>query len=59
VHNPAVVEGNEHMFDSPAEAMLLFLTDLRARHGSIENYAREIGLKDEQLAAMRDHLLKS
>jgi protein-tyrosine phosphatase len=59
VHNPAVVEGNEHMFDSPAEAMLLFLTDLRARHGSIENYAREIGLKDEQVAAMRDHLLES
>jgi protein-tyrosine phosphatase len=54
-----VVEGNEHMFDSPAEAMLLFLTDLRARHGSIENYAREIGLKDEQVAAMRDHLLES
>ena len=58
VHNPAVVEGNEHMFDSPAGAMLLFLTDLRARHGSIENYAREIGLKDEQVAAMRDHLLE-
>ncbi|HET6531543.1 MAG TPA: tyrosine-protein phosphatase [Actinoplanes sp.] len=57
VHNPAVIDGNEHMFDSPAEAMLLFLADLRAAHGSIENYAREIGLKDEQVAAMRDHLL--
>jgi protein tyrosine/serine phosphatase len=57
VHNPAVLDGNEHMFDSPAEAMLLFLADLRAAHGSIENYAREIGLKDEQVAAMRDHLL--
>ena len=57
VHNPVVVEGQEHMFDSPAEAMRLFLTDLRALHGSIENYAREIGLTDEQVAAMRDHLL--
>jgi protein-tyrosine phosphatase len=56
-HNPSAIEGQEHMFDSPAEAMMLFLTDLRAMHGSIENYAREIGLKDEQVAAMRDHLL--
>ena len=56
-NNPEAVEGQEHMFDSPAEAMALFLADLRARHGSIENYAREIGLKDEQVAAMRDHLL--
>ncbi len=56
--NPAIIEGNEHMFDSPAEAMLMFLTDLRGLHGSIENYVREIGLKDEQVAAMRDHLLE-
>ncbi len=55
--NPAVIEGNEHMFDSPAEAMTMFLTDLRERHGSVEAYVREIGLKDEQVAAMRDHLL--
>jgi protein tyrosine/serine phosphatase len=57
INNPAAIEGQEHMFDSPAEAMMLFLADLRAMHGSIENYAREIGLKDEQVAAMRDHLL--
>jgi protein tyrosine/serine phosphatase len=56
--NPAAVDGQEHMFDSPAEAMMMFLTDLRARHGSVEDYAREIGLKDEQVAAMRDHLLE-
>ena len=56
--NPAVVEGQEHMFDSPAEAMLMFLTDLRAEHGSVENYARLIGIKDEQVAALRDHLLE-
>ncbi|MEV6487175.1 tyrosine-protein phosphatase, partial [Actinoplanes sp. NPDC051633] len=58
VHNPAAVEGNEHMFDSPPGAMLLFLSDLRARHGSVEEYVRSIGVTDEQVAAMRDHLLE-
>jgi protein tyrosine/serine phosphatase len=57
VHNPEVVEGNEHMFDSPPGAMLLFLADLRERHGSVEAYVRSIGLTDEQVATMRDHLL--
>jgi protein tyrosine/serine phosphatase len=56
-HNPAAVDGQEHMFDSPAEAMQLFLTDLRARHGSVENYARDIGLTDDQIASMRKSLL--
>jgi protein tyrosine/serine phosphatase len=56
--DPAIVDGQEHMFDSPAEAMMMFLADLRALHGSVENYVREIGLKDEQVAAMRDHLLE-
>ncbi|MFG1602528.1 tyrosine-protein phosphatase [Actinoplanes sp. NPDC049265] len=56
--NPTAVEGNEHMFDSPVAAMLLFLTDLRARHGSVESYARTIGLTVEQVATMRDHLLE-
>ena len=58
VHNPTAVEGQEHMFDSPAEAMRLFLHDLRERHGSVESYVRSIGLKDEQVAAMRAHLLE-
>jgi protein-tyrosine phosphatase len=55
--NPKIVEGNEHMFDSPPEAMLLLLADVRDRHGSVEKYAREIGLTGEQIAAMRGHLL--
>lgn len=42
---------------SPAEAMLLFLTDLRQRHGSVEGYAAEAGFSTEQLAALRAHLL--
>jgi protein-tyrosine phosphatase len=57
VHNPAAIEGNDHMFDSPREAMLLFLADLRARHGSVPGFVREIGISDQQIAALRGHLL--
>lgn len=42
---------------SPAEAMLVFLADLRDRYGSVERYALESGLTSAQLAAMRAHLL--
>ena len=55
--DPASIEGNEHMFDSPAGAMRLFLTELRERHGSVEEYTRSIGLTSEQMTAMRGHLL--
>ena len=55
--NPEVVRGNEHMFDSPPGAMRMFLDDLRALHGSVEEYVREIGLTDAEIAAMRGHLL--
>jgi protein-tyrosine phosphatase len=56
-HKPEAIEGQDHMFESPREAMLLLLADLRARYGSVEKYAREIGLAEEQVAAMRAHLL--
>jgi protein-tyrosine phosphatase len=56
--NPEVVRGNEHMFDSPPDAMRMFLDDLRALHGSVEEYVREIGLTDDEVAAMRGHLLE-
>ena len=55
--HPSAVLGNEHMFDSPPAAMLMFLDDLRALHGSVENYVREIGLTDDEIASMRAHLL--
>jgi protein-tyrosine phosphatase len=57
--NPEAVQGNEHMFDSPAAAMLLFLADVRERHGSVEGFAREIGVTDEQLSTLRGHLLET
>jgi protein-tyrosine phosphatase len=55
--HPSAVLGNEHMWDSPPGAMLMLLADLRALHGSIENYVREIGLLDSEIASMRAHLL--
>ncbi|MFJ8577460.1 tyrosine-protein phosphatase [Micromonospora sp. NPDC093277] len=42
---------------SPAEAMILFLTELRDGYGSIEGYLRHAGVTAAQLAALRDHLL--
>ncbi|MFI7433204.1 tyrosine-protein phosphatase [Micromonospora haikouensis] len=43
---------------SPAEAMTLFLAELREGHGSAEGYLRHAGVTDAQLAALRDHLLE-
>ncbi|WKU02071.1 tyrosine-protein phosphatase [Micromonospora soli] len=42
---------------SPAEAMMLFLTELRAGYGSVEGYLRHAGVTEAQLDALRDHLL--
>jgi len=44
---------------SPVAAMLLFLTELRERHGSIEGYAKHAGLTTDDLTALRAHLLTS
>jgi protein tyrosine/serine phosphatase len=55
--NPEAIEGQEHMFDSPREAMLLFLGDLRTLHGSVEKYVRSIGIGADQIEALRGHLL--
>ncbi|MFE9690387.1 tyrosine-protein phosphatase [Micromonospora sp. NPDC005806] len=42
---------------SPAEAMMLFLTELREGYGSVEGYLRHTGVTEAQLDALRDHLL--
>ncbi|MET8120685.1 tyrosine-protein phosphatase [Micromonospora sp. NPDC005189] len=42
---------------SPAEAMQIFLAELREGHGSVEAYLSHAGVTDEQLTALRDHLL--
>jgi protein-tyrosine phosphatase len=54
---PEVVQDKYHMFDCPQDAMLLFLADLRERHGSVEQYVSDIGLTAGQLATLREHLL--
>ena len=56
-NKPEAVQDKYHLFDCPQEAMLLFLADLRERHGSVEGYVREIGVGTGQLASMREHLL--
>lgn len=55
--HPDLVDGKAHMFDSPAEAMRIFLDDLRGLHGSVQKYARDIGITEAQLSSMRGHLL--
>ncbi|MEU6024870.1 tyrosine-protein phosphatase [Micromonospora sp. NPDC047134] len=42
---------------SPAETMLTFLAEIREGHGSIDGYLRHAGVTDDQLAALRTHLL--
>jgi len=42
---------------TPAGAMLGFLAALRTEHGSVEAYAKSIGVTDDHIAAMRAHLL--
>ncbi|HEX5742028.1 MAG TPA: tyrosine-protein phosphatase [Pilimelia sp.] len=44
-------------FASPAEAMRLFLADLRRRYGSPAGYARQAGLGGAEIASLRAHLL--
>ncbi|HEX8632457.1 MAG TPA: tyrosine-protein phosphatase [Catenuloplanes sp.] len=45
-------------YDSPAEAMALFLAELRRRHGTVEGYATGAGVTPAQIAALRQHLLE-
>jgi protein tyrosine/serine phosphatase len=56
-NDPDMVDGKDHMYDSPAEAMMLFLADLRATYGSAEDYARGIGVTAAEIDALRSHLL--
>ena len=42
---------------APAEAIRLFLADLRTRYGSVRGYLLEAGLGDDQITTLRAHLL--
>lgn len=41
----------------PPEAIMMFLTELRRRHGSVVGFAAHAGVSPEHVAALRDHLL--
>jgi protein tyrosine/serine phosphatase len=41
----------------PHEAMLIFLTELRDRHGSVEAFLNRAGITDADTAALRERLL--
>ncbi|MGY0233349.1 tyrosine-protein phosphatase [Longispora urticae] len=41
----------------PGDAMSLFLTELRARHGSLDGYVSSIGVPPATVAALRTHLM--
>jgi protein tyrosine/serine phosphatase len=55
----AITDANPraHIDVAPRAAMLNFLDDLRAEHGSIEAYVAAIGVTPAHVAAMRAHLL--
>ena len=54
---PAAEEPPPPFLASPAEAMTLFLSELRTGYGSVEGYLRHAGVTDAQLDALRAHLL--
>jgi protein tyrosine/serine phosphatase len=56
-HLPRQVPIPRPYYSSPAEAMILFLTDLRRQHGSVERYLLAAGLTEPQITALRNHLL--
>ncbi|HKT04348.1 MAG TPA: tyrosine-protein phosphatase [Rugosimonospora sp.] len=47
-----------HFMVCPPQAMLLFLTELRTRYGSVLAYAEAAGVTDAHVAALRGHLLQ-
>jgi protein tyrosine/serine phosphatase len=55
--NPGHFNPDAFPLDTPAEAMRLFLVELRAEHGSIERYATSAGLPPHRIGDLRDHLL--
>jgi protein tyrosine/serine phosphatase len=47
-----------HITVSPREGMLGLLAEIRHEHGSVEGYARSVGVTPDHVAAMRAHLLE-
>ena len=47
-----------HYFESPPEVMLVLLADLRAKHGTLVDYVRSLGVSDDAIAALRERLIE-
>lgn len=62
INRPEIVESVSTLpspwLVAPAEAIELFLADLRSEHGSIEAFAASIGVDAEAVGDMRGHLLE-
>lgn len=55
---PQVAAKMPHFYAvTPPEAMLLFLAELRQRHGGVEQYVANAGLSQAQISALRANLL--
>jgi protein-tyrosine phosphatase len=60
-HRPELVMGITDQLrpetEAPRDAMLLVLAEVRDRHGSVEGYARDVGVSDETIGEIRRRLL--
>ncbi|MDI1465521.1 tyrosine-protein phosphatase [Catellatospora sp. KI3] len=55
-HRPGKLPLEPYLASTPAEAMLVFLADLRRLHGSIEAYLLSSGLTSAEITALRTRL---
>ena len=54
----AMSDQPQAFLEAPAEAMHLFLSGLRDRHGSVHEYARSLGVSDDVLETVQENLLE-
>lgn len=54
-----IARAQPYSLHTPADAMRIFLRDLREQYGSVEAYLVDAGLTYDQIAALRDNLLES
>jgi protein tyrosine/serine phosphatase len=53
----AMTDQPQAFLEAPADAMHLFLSGLRERHGSVDEYVAELGVTDDVVDAVRGNLL--
>jgi protein tyrosine/serine phosphatase len=55
---PAAHDPRPEYLLAPRESMLVFLTELRERYGSVDAYVAAAGVTERDVASMREHLLE-